>query len=232
MGQLAPQSFEFHSLTGIVRIGFSERVLEPALPTGIATLDRTLPGGGLPVGKLTELYGGRAAGKLSIAFTALAHTLGRGEAAALVDPEATATPDVWACPSLERLLVARGGGVLRALQATRALIETRAFALIVLDLPGKAKLDDGNAGSRTTAPNRSAFVRLARATESAATALLVLSEQLPWRTHGFTSLASLRLEARPGPTGTEVVVIASKHGHEGARAVVGLSRTKVDLADR
>ena len=215
MGHPVSQAFEFHSLTGIVRQGFAERLLEPALPTGIATLDRALPGGGLPVGKLTELYGGRAAGKLSLAFTALAHTLARGEACALVDPEGTAIPDVWALPALERLLVARGGGVLRALQATRALIETKAFALVVLDLPGKAKLDEGHG-----VPNRSAFVRLARATESAATALLVLSEQLPWRTHGFTSLASLRLEARPTPAGTEVVVIANKHGHEGARAVV------------
>jgi hypothetical protein len=210
MGLAIASSFELRLQTGLVRRGLAV-ARRLVFPTGLAPLDRALPDGGLPEGAITELCGRRAAGKLTLALAIAANALGRGDAAALIDSSATVVPTLWAHPALERLLVVRGGGATTALRAADALLKTGAFPLLVLDLPGRAQV--------TTA----ALVRLAHETRTAGTVLLLVSEWLPWRTHGLASLGRLRLEVqRLDATRFAVTLGKSKLGNTAARALVDL----------
>jgi len=56
-----------------------------AVPTGIAELDARLAGG-IPRGHLSEVVGPRTSGRLTLAVSALAGAMARGEAVALIDP--------------------------------------------------------------------------------------------------------------------------------------------------
>ena len=222
MGTAVLSAFENHSVSGLVRQGLAGEPVPAGLATGIRAIDSLLPGGGLPEGRITELVGRRSAGKLSLALAFAARVMARGEAAALLDPEATVLPDVRAEPALAHLLVVRGGGTLVALRAADALLKTGAFPLLVLDLPGRATVaPDGRSISTAM------FVRLAREERASGTALVVVSEWLPWRVNGLASLVSLRLEVRrpcrpSGCSALEVVVAKSKLGGEGGRAAVDL----------
>ena len=205
----------------------------PVLATGLDPLDRCLPGGGLPHG-VTEVIGGCASGKLTLAFALLARALERGERAALIDPEATAIPDVWRWPALERLLVVRGGGIRSALSAADALLKTGAFALVVLDLPGLAQ---DRSGPRPRTPPAGAFLRLAHTARAAHTPMVLVSERLPWRTSGLAATAALRLEVAPEASSSwagldrlSVAIARSRRGGEGERHLLDLNRAGTEAA--
>lgn len=82
----------------------------PALPTGHARLDRALPGGGWPLGALSELLVARdGVGELSLLLPALARVAGEGGWAVFVDPPWTPYPPAihGQGMDLSRLLVVR-----------------------------------------------------------------------------------------------------------------------------
>jgi hypothetical protein len=59
--------------------------LPRALPTGLEAVDRNLPGGGLPCGRMTELVGTRGSGRTSFLLAVMARLARQGERSALVD---------------------------------------------------------------------------------------------------------------------------------------------------
>jgi hypothetical protein len=195
VGIAIPQSFDFRSLPKLVRRGCHSHAhsKQRVLTTGLERIDAQLPERGLPLGALSELTGRKGSGKLSLALSALARVIAHGDRAALIDPDATALPNVWSNPELERLLVIRGGAVRGALRAADALLKTGAFTLLVLDLPGRAAVEQTNGASRAIPSGT--FLRLAREASKATTALLILSEPLPWRPEGIAR-ARLRLDVR------------------------------------
>ncbi len=156
----------------------------PALPTGIATLDAVLQGGGLPRGRLTEIVGAPGSGKTTIARAVVEATVADHGWVAYVDAQRTLDPRDWV-----HLGDAEGVWMIRPHDATRAawcadvLLRSGAFALVVLD------------GAPTL--TKSAAVRLTRLARDSSAAFVILGD----RTGGASQLGgAVRLVVeRPTP---------------------------------
>ncbi len=135
-----------------------------SLPTAVAALNRLLPGG-LPKGRLIELWGRRSSGRFSLGLAALAATTSSGQAAALVDlgdhldPETAARAGV----DLRCLLWARPRRAKEALAAAEMLLAA-GFPLVVADL---------GLSTRTRWVPDAAWVRLARSAAAQGATLLL-----------------------------------------------------------
>lgn len=146
------------------------------IPTGWPAVDALL-GGGLPAGRLAELVGGRSSGKASLALRAAAAvtTAPGPRLAAWVDARRELYPPSAAAlgVALERLLIVTPAATapaatVDALAVARAgeiLAKSRAFALIVLDLPDHVRLGEALATRLRQAAHESgaAIVALAGA---------------------------------------------------------------------
>jgi len=143
-----------------------------AVPTGVAALDRALPGGGLPRGRLAVWApGGGATAVLQAACLA---AVGRGERAAWVDGGGRVTGDAWRPGPL----LVRPGGGRQALACAEELLRSGGFALVVL------------AGAEAAGPDA---VRLSRAARDGGAAFVALLDGAP--------VAALRLSSRLLPDG-------------------------------
>jgi recombination protein RecA len=84
----------------IMRLGKEEVLQEiEAVPTGSLGLDLALGIGGLPRGRIIEIYGPESSGKTTLALTAVAQTQKKGGIAAFIDAEqpwTSNTPRSWA----------------------------------------------------------------------------------------------------------------------------------------
>jgi recombination protein RecA len=75
----------------IMRLGDAARMKVETIPTGALTLDLAL-GGGLPKGRIIEIYGPESSGKTTVALHALAEVQKMGGVAAFVDAEHALDP--------------------------------------------------------------------------------------------------------------------------------------------
>ena len=134
---------------GIV-FGMNDRVGQPVpnIPTGIYEVDYNVLGvGGLPKGRIVEIYGPESSGKTTLALLAVASAQRSGGMAAFVDVEHALSPD-WATKNgcnMKDLLVSQPDYGEQALQVTEMLVTSGAFPIIVVDsvaaLIPKAELD-------------------------------------------------------------------------------------------
>ena len=139
-----------------------------SIPTTLDAFDALL-GGGLPRGKMVELIGGRrAAGRFSIALSALASATSMGEAAVLVDLGDHLDPQLAEANGvdLKRMLWIRPKTLKEAVMSAEMIAAT-GFQLVVLDL--------GLPPLRGKRVPDAAWVRLARTAESRGVAMLVSS---------------------------------------------------------
>lgn len=138
----------------------------PGLPTGLAALDRALPGGGIPHGRITELLAPPGLGKTTIAHSLVAATMRSGGGVAWIDATRTLDPrsatSTVASVDLESLWVVRPPDPARAPWCADLLLRSGAFALVVLD--GAPVLP------------RAVAVRLAQLARESDAALLLLGE--------------------------------------------------------
>lgn len=104
------------------------------MPTGLAPLDAAL-GGGLPRGRIVEIFGAESTGKSTLALQAAAHAIRAGSAAAWIDAEHVFDPTQAARlgVAVERLLLAQPDSAEQALEMARRLLESRALDLLVID---------------------------------------------------------------------------------------------------
>jgi recombination protein RecA len=152
--------------------------------TGFESLDRALAGG-LPRGRITELFGGPSGGKTTLALQIVAHAQKDGLSAAWIDAEHGFDPAfaVDQGVSLERLPVASPNSAEESLEIARQLAGSGGIDLLALDsaaamtpaLELEIGLGDSSAGlqSRVLA---SGFRRLAFAAARTETAILVLNQ--------------------------------------------------------
>lgn len=155
---------------------------EALLSTSLPALDRLLAGG-LPRGRMVEIWGGGcSSGRFSMILAALAAATRGGETAALIDLGDHLDPAAArrAGAALERLLWVRPHTVQQALGSAEILIDT-GFPLVVVELG----LPPLSGGRRT----EGAWLRLARAAQARGTALLVSS---PYRVSGTAAQAVVR----------------------------------------
>lgn len=105
------------------------------ISTGSHGLDRALGVGGLPRGRMVEIYGPEASGKTTLALQAIASVQREGGIAAIVDAEHALDPTYAAAlgVDLPKLLIAQPDSGEQALEITEQLIRSGAIDLLVVD---------------------------------------------------------------------------------------------------
>jgi recombination protein RecA len=140
-------------LGSIIRLGREKEIAErtPATRTGVMSLDIALGIGGVPKGKIVEIYGPEASGKTTLTLQILAEAQKAGEAVAFVDAEHALDP-AYARNlgvKVEDLLVSQPDSGEQALQIVSMLVESGAVGVIVIDsvaaLTPRAEIE-GNMG--------------------------------------------------------------------------------------
>jgi len=137
----------------IMRLGSHEAEEVPAIPTGSLSLDIAVGVGGIPVGRVTEIYGPESSGKTTLALHIIAEAQKRGGTAAFIDAEHAL--DVAYAGRLgvdvDDLLVSQPDYGEQALEIAQVLITSNAVDVIVIDsvaaLVPRAEID-GNVGDQ------------------------------------------------------------------------------------
>src|SRR4029450_2861475 len=120
----------------LMRFGAAGTVAEVAvIPTGSLALDLALGVGGIPCGRITEIYGPEGAGKTTLALSVIAQAQAGGGSAGYIDTEHALDPG-WAATTgvdLSRLVLCRPEHGEQALQVASLLIGSGAVAALVVD---------------------------------------------------------------------------------------------------
>jgi recombination protein RecA len=118
----------------IMRLGDATQMKVETISTGALTLDLAL-GGGLPKGRVIEIYGPESSGKTTVALHALAEVQRQGGTAAFVDAEHALDP-VYAANlgvDIENLLVSQPDTGEAALEIVDQLVRSAAVDVVVID---------------------------------------------------------------------------------------------------
>ena len=213
----------------LVTLGKKSAQAAMVLPTGMASLDALLAGGGLPVGQITELIGAFSSGVTTVAFCMLAHaqSTGPGERAAYIDLAHSFDADYAArCQvDLKRLLVVRPSSLDEAFDICGDLVARYGAKMLLIDpsLVTLSEMQRAIAGA--------AFRRLVTLVRSSVCTVLCLTRPQPGSTRTslqFHAALSLLLEHtrwiqdRGCVRGceTRVTVLKQKAGPPARRAVL------------
>jgi recombination protein RecA len=119
----------------VMRLGSEERAPVASISTGSIALDVALGIGGLPRGRIVEVYGPEASGKTTIALHAIASAQKAGGTAAFIDAEHALDP-IYAAKlgvDIDALLVSQPDTGEQALEITDMLIRSGSIDVIVID---------------------------------------------------------------------------------------------------
>ena len=140
----------------IMKLGEHARMNVSAIPTGSLTLDLALGIGGLPKGRIIEIYGPESSGKTTLALSTVAQCQKAGGIAAFIDAEHALDP-VYAKKlgvDTENLLISQPDYGEQALEITDKLVRSGAVDIVVVDsvaaLVPKEEID-GNMGDKNMA---------------------------------------------------------------------------------
>jgi len=132
----------------IMRLGVGQKALEiEAIPTGSLSLDIALGIGGLPKGRIVEIFGPESSGKTTLALHVVAEAQKRGGACAFVDAEHALDPTYAEKlgVKLEDLLISQPDAGEQALEIADTLVRSGAIDVLVIDsvaaLVPKAELE-------------------------------------------------------------------------------------------
>ena len=119
----------------LMRMGDQTRAPIDVIPTGAIALDVALGVGGLPRGRVVEIYGPESSGKTTVALHAVANAQRAGGLAAFIDAEHALDP-VYAKAlgvDTENLYIAQPDNGEQALEIADTLIRSGALDIIVID---------------------------------------------------------------------------------------------------
>jgi recombination protein RecA len=119
----------------IMMLGQNTKMQISAIPTGSLTLDMALGVGGLPRGRIVEIYGPEASGKTTLALHCVAETQKLGGYAAYIDAEHALDP-LYARNlgvNIDELLVSQPDSGEQALEIAEALVRSNAIDCLVID---------------------------------------------------------------------------------------------------
>lgn len=134
--ELAIAQIERQFGTGsVMRLGSSEFKQWPAIPTGALSLDKALGIGGLPKGRVVEIYGPESSGKSTLALSVVAQAQKMGIRCAYVDAEHALDPTYMQAVgiNLPDLLLAQPDYGEQGLEIVDKLIRTGEIGLVVVD---------------------------------------------------------------------------------------------------
>ena len=143
MGQIEKQ----FGKGAVMKLGEIPHVNVDAIPTGSLTLDIALGVGGLPRGRIIEIYGPESSGKTTVALHVVAEAQKLGGEAAFIDAEHALDP-IYAKKlgvDVDNLIVSQPDTGEQALEIAEALVRSGAIDIIVVDsvaaLVPKAEID-------------------------------------------------------------------------------------------
>ncbi len=226
----------------VMRLGEATHLAVEAIPTGSLALDWAIGVGGVPRGRVTEIYGPDGAGKTTLAQHIVAEAQKRGGVAAYIDMEHALDPAYAArCGvDVENLLISQPDTGEQALEIAETLIRSGAVDVVVVDsvaaLVPRAEIEgemgDSHPGLQARLMSQ-ALRKLSGAIKQSNTAL-VFTNQLrekigvmfgnPETTSGGRALkfyASVRLDIR------RVNAIKEKGEVVGSRTRVRVTKNKV-----
>jgi len=132
MGQIEKQ----FGKGSIMRLGQKDAVaVIPSIPTGSISIDYALGVGGMPRGRVIEIYGPESSGKTTLALQVIAQAQAKGGMAAFVDAEHAldATYANKLGVNLENLLVSQPDNGEQALEIVEVLIRSNSVDVVVVD---------------------------------------------------------------------------------------------------
>ncbi len=131
----------------VMKLGGNEKLDIAAIPTGSMTLDMALGIGGIPRGRIIELYGPESSGKTTVALHCAAETQKLGENVAFIDVEHALDPNYARKlgVNIDELLVSQPDSGEQALEIAEVLARSGSVGLIVIDsvaaMVTKAEID-------------------------------------------------------------------------------------------
>ncbi|MBN3040188.1 MAG: recombinase RecA [Candidatus Omnitrophica bacterium] len=140
----------------IMRMGDGIKIDVSTIPSGIISLDRALGVGGLPRGRVIEIYGPESSGKTTLTLSIIAQAQKEAGVAAFIDAEHAFDPNYAKLIGirLEDLLISQPDTGEQALEIVEALVRSNAVDLVVIDsvaaLVPRAEIE-GNMGDTQVA---------------------------------------------------------------------------------
>lgn len=226
----------------VMRLGDAAKMQIEAIPTGSIALDMAIGIGGIPRGRITEIYGTESSGKTTLALQIVAEAQKRGGICAFVDAEHALDPEYARAigVQIDQLYISQPGTGEEALEIMDAIIRTGAIDVVVLDsvaaLVPRAEIEgdmgDAHVGMQARLMSQ-ALRKIGGSVSKTGTAAIFINQLRekigiaygnPETTPGGRALkfwASVRLEVRRVDTikqGTEVI---------GARTRVKVAKNKV-----
>jgi recombination protein RecA len=208
-----------HGKNCVMQLGNNRGMKVSVLSTGVLSFDIALGVGGVPRGRVVEIFGPESGGKTTIALQLIAQAHGTGGEAAFVDAEHALDPKYAEAlgVNVKKLWVSQPDNGEQALEITEALVRTGAFDIVVVDsvaaLVPKAELDGeyGDAQMGLQARLMSQAMRKLTGTVSKTKTVLVFINQIrekigvmfgsPETTTGGRALkfySSIRIDIRKG----------------------------------
>lgn len=135
----------------IMKLGDVSKIRVETVPTGALTLDMALGVGGVPKGRILEIYGPESGGKTTLTLHIVAEVQKLGGTAAFIDAEHALDPDYAKRigVDVDNLLISQPSSGEEALEITETLVRSNAVDIIVIDsvaaLVPRAELE-GNMG--------------------------------------------------------------------------------------
>lgn len=119
----------------VMRMGDHERMAIPAISTGSLGLDIALGLGGLPKGRVVEIYGPESSGKTTLTLSVIAQAQKQGATCAFVDAEHALDPEYASKlgVNVDDLLVSQPDTGEQALEITDMLVRSNAVDVIIID---------------------------------------------------------------------------------------------------
>ena len=119
----------------VMRLGSDERAPIEVIPTGSIALDVALGIGGLPKGRIVEVYGPESSGKTTVALHAIANCQKAGGVAVFIDAEHALDPEYAKAlgADIDALLVSQPDTGEQALEIADTLIRSGSIDIIVID---------------------------------------------------------------------------------------------------
>lgn len=131
----------------IMRLGEAKTLNVEVIPTGALPLDIALGVGGIPRGRIIEIYGPESSGKTTLALHIIAEAQKRGGIAAFIDAEHALDPRYSENlgVNIDNLLISQPNNGEEALEIAEALVRSNAVDVVVIDsvaaLVPKAEID-------------------------------------------------------------------------------------------
>ncbi len=119
----------------IMKLGDAKKLNVDVIPTGSFSLDLALGVGGLPKGRIVEVYGPESSGKTTLALNVIAQAQRKGGKAAFIDAEHAMDPDYAAKlgVKIKELLISQPDSGEEALNILESLVKSGIIDVIVVD---------------------------------------------------------------------------------------------------